>query len=176
MLFLIILALTENAEPLSGGAADSGIIFTHVQNLHRTKEFQPRCPVHPRVGGEHETSRLPVMVNDGSSPRGRGTLHFVGINNLVRRFIPAWAGNTGGKGGASGKAAVHPRVGGEHSSAALTSVPMAGSSPRGRGTPNLLGRSGRRDRFIPAWAGNTAGWGSVFGLPSVHPRVGGEHV
>ena len=50
-----------------------------------------------------------------------------------------------------------------------------GSSPRGRGTPGGAPGDHRRDRFIPAWAGNTraARW-SRDSTP-VHPRVGGEH-
>ncbi len=56
----------------------------------------------------------------------------------------------------SGWASVHPRVGGEHLVAVREYQEVAGSSPRGRGT--LVGTliAERDQRFIPAWAGNTA--------------------
>ena len=57
---------------------------------------------------------------------------------------------------------VHPRVRGEHGTAAFLEVNDTGSSPRTRGTCNIrLSRPGRR-RFIPAYAGNMTGvraWG-----------------
>ena len=53
---------------------------------------------------------------------------------------------------------------------------MTGSSPRGRGT-RCTARDGRRFfRFIPAWAGNTIATARDKPPPSVHPRVGGEHM
>ena len=91
--------------------------------------------------------------------------------------------------------AVHPRVGGEHRSAAAEGGGMIGSSPRGRGTrcdiarlearcrfiPRGRGTQAasdkgiRRWRFIPAWAGNTNTFNDLRCESPVHPRVGGEH-
>ncbi len=56
---------------------------------------------------------------------------------------------------AAGRAAVHPRASGEHSSPSLVSTRVAGSSPRERGTPRSSERHVQRRRFIPARAGNT---------------------
>ena len=50
---------------------------------------------------------------------------------------------------------VHPRVGGEHKFPALLKAKDAGSSPRGRGTPDDDEDWHKLCRFIPAWAGNT---------------------
>ena len=51
-------------------------------------------PVHPRVGGEHLKRALKLALNNGSSPRGRGT-HCERMGSAwSARFIPAWAGNT----------------------------------------------------------------------------------
>ena len=153
-------------------------------------------PVHPRVGGEHIFRNACSSSNDGSSPRGRGTLRARGPQVVVGRFIPAWAGNTYRSRRRAIDATVHPRVGGEHYE--INPVPSAahGSSPRGRGTPSHLLREMPRLRFIPAWAGNTSAksktrcestvhpaWAGntcaacfIARSHSVHPRVGGEHL
>ena len=52
-------------------------------------------PVHPRVGGEHEAAEFEPSEIVGSSPRGRGTRFRDRRSRHHRRFIPAWAGNTG---------------------------------------------------------------------------------
>ena len=152
--------------------------------------------VHPRVGGEHLPNRHGSARNSGSSPRGRGTRVHRRSVRPDRRFIPAWAGNTrllcmrfemtpvhprvGGEHERIGRNswchAVHPRVGGEHNPRRCHVYTRDGSSPRGRGT-QPHGNSFERDtRFIPAWAGNTLEKNDGSRVPSVHPRVGGEHI
>ena len=79
-----------------------------------------------------------------------------GADEVFLRFIPARAGNTGGQPQASAIAPVHPRAGGEHDMSIRLEGTEAGSSPRGRGTPNSCGRKRYSPRFIPARAGNTA--------------------
>ncbi len=49
--------------------------------------------VHPRVGGEQFLIGFPERCFSGSSPRGRGTGMATGSSHVVKRFIPAWAGN-----------------------------------------------------------------------------------
>ena len=112
-------------------------------------------PVHPRVGGEHRHLQQRV----GQQPR----------------FIPAWAGNTACEKPTSRWAAVHPRVGGEHVIRYRESQAPIGSSPRGRGTHSDRPAQRWRDRFIPAWAGNTGPVALAVAIRAVHPRVGGEH-
>ena len=91
--------------------------------------------VHPRVGGEHSPWLILLLLQFGSSPRGRGTLTTLIFSGTIYRFIPAWAGNTSSS---------HPRI-----------TVLCGSSPRGRGTPKLHKDKCIQVRFIPAWAGNT---------------------
>ncbi len=91
------------------------------------------------------------------------------------RFIPAWAGNTSLHGADSCLESVHPRVGGEHTTARQAAAGRCGSSPRGRGTHGSDCPADGSCRFIPAWAGNTRPKEALKTLPSVHPRVGGEH-
>ncbi len=111
--------------------------------------------VHPRVGGEHHFCRMAKPSPLGSSPRGRGTRHVPQQHLVGVRFIPAWAGNTLRSTSVAAKWPVHPRVGGEHIKARAISGGHDGSSPRGRGTHWPAVSVFLRQRFIPAWAGNT---------------------
>ena len=52
----------------------------------------------------------------------------------------------------------------------------SGSSPRGRGTQQRQESFEYRQRFIPAWAGNTRRRRPGVRPPTVHPRAGGEHL
>ena len=94
---------------------------------------------------------------------------------MTGRFIPAGAGNTSHSPLALPVSAVHPRGCGEHPLATSAALDANGSSPRVRGTrlprnPWCLGL-----RFIPAGAGNTAGWVCEVWQSAVHPRGCGEH-
>ena len=70
---------------------------------------------------------------------------------------------------------VHPRVRGEHAADGRVTFALTGSSPRSRGTPTVDIDKMERLRFIPAFAGNTAGSHSHAAQLTVHPRVRGEH-
>ncbi len=131
--------------------------------------------VHPRVCGEHVhpvTCHCPLA---GSSPRLRGTQGHRARRESPGRFIPASAGNTFLKSPSTLASAVHPRVCGEHSTGARSTLPRYGSSPRLRGTPGVPIYDDVRTRFIPASAGNTSMLNDTFSIRSVHPRVCGEH-
>ena len=135
-----------------------------------------RQTVHPRAGGEHSVGVKNLRIHTGSSPRGRGTPMAIDARRVVLRFIPARAGNTRSPGLSTCNIPVHPRAGGEHSSAAVTAAMHAGSSPRGRGTRVLGVLSNETLRFIPARAGNTPTWTGLRSTSAVHPRAGGEHL
>ena len=108
----------------------------------------PTPPVHPAQAGN--TARL----QDGSSPRRRGTPRCGGDGPAILRFIPAQAGNTRESLLLRAAASVHPRAGGEHHQA----IDRLPTSP-----------------FIPAQAGNTLARRAVHAATPVHPRAGGEH-
>ncbi len=95
-------------------------------------------PVHPRVGGEHQTRPGLMFCGIGSSPRGRGTPSQTRQPARQSRFIPAWAGNTRARSSLPTAASVHPRVGGEHITSRTRAGSASGSSPRGRGTRRAL--------------------------------------
>jgi hypothetical protein len=130
--------------------------------------------VHPRVGGEQNLVERVVKVVYGSSPRGRGTGQRQQRLDHQRRFIPAWAGNSGSRAALPCAAAVHPRVGGEQEAAIVGLILVGGSSPRGRGTGHGHHRRPDAPRFIPAWAGNRRRTPTLGIDAAVHPRVGGE--
>ena len=111
----------------------------------------------------------------GSSPLTRGTLRIIRNPRSSTRFIPAYAGNTVARPVVSSSQTVHPRLRGEHCRAVPSERMSDGSSPLTRGTPLGRPRSDVRDRFIPAYAGNTAAASARPRAPTVHPRLRGEH-
>ena len=130
---------------------------------------------HPRVCGEHESIVDTSLIDVGSSPRVRGTLLIILSEIGWVGIIPACAGNTSPHKSASEAVRDHPRVCGEHlREIGSETIPM-GSSPRVRGTQQLVKAVGDIVGIIPACAGNTVS----LTMPMVgigdHPRVCGEH-
>ena len=110
----------------------------------------------------------------GSSPRARGTDRDAEGDVFGQRFIPACAGNSSQTKFTSSACPVHPRVRGEQAGRFSGVRPVAGSSPRARGTAGHLQRRRRQHRFIPACAGNRAPSSTRSAPAPVHPRVRGE--
>ena len=110
---------------------------------------------HPRVGGENFLTDEAILVDAGSSPRGRGK-------------------RTRTRGPREGRRA-HPRVGGENFVAVRVALGGFGSSPRGRGKLTCLVPSRCSIRLIPAWAGKTHPHAGQEANHRAHPRVGGEN-
>ena len=131
--------------------------------------------VHPRACGEHSSSSSSDICPAGSSPRMRGTRKRPLPNWQADRFIPAHAGNTSASDSARRYPAVHPRACGEHLPPCVVSRSHFGSSPRMRGTLQLLQAQSQVLRFIPAHAGNTARGCPRSRTHPVHPRACGEH-
>ena len=131
-------------------------------------------PVHPRVCGEQLLARTAKASQRGSSPRVRGTGHQGFPTGWVNRFIPACAGNSCRLTDARRTTSVHPRVCGEQGSRRNARSAAAGSSPRVRGTGQAGSALPRRQRFIPACAGNRCRSTPAMSISPVHPRVCGE--
>ena len=93
----------------------------------------------------------------------------------IRRFIPAYAGNTAQLRIERPQPTVHPRVCGEHDFSPRHAYSIDGSSPRMRGTLDPQRGSPLVGRFIPAYAGNTPAPAFARTATPVHPRVCGEH-
>ncbi len=98
------------------------------------------------------------------------------IDKDGRRIIPAPAGNTYRPKALLPSPADHPRACGEHGRGARELGPFPGSSPRLRGTPLGKGDCLRRQRIIPAPAGNTCAEQQNQQTRPDHPRACGEHV
>ncbi len=111
--------------------------------------------VYPRWRGEHRCVRLIQCVSGGLSPLARGTHISLLSGQLLRRFIPAGAGNTARSTLTLSCSSVYPRWRGEHSVCSAVCIRLGGLSPLARGTPVGKKRHESRLRFIPAGAGNT---------------------
>ena len=112
-------------------------------------------PVYPRWRGEHAGIAGAMAISSGLSPLARGTRLGAPHRRRYPRFIPAGAGNTHQGEGWRRYQAVYPRWRGEHPSVVTSERNTAGLSPLARGTrlPDIIFL--RRQRFIPAGAGNT---------------------
>ena len=82
-------------------------------NRHVRRSLFPSRQVLPRACGEQETSVLFAGFMFGSSPRVRGTDEQLAQYVLLRRFIPARAGNSSLGTSVSAINTVHPRACGE---------------------------------------------------------------
>ena len=112
----------------------------------------------------------------GSSPRLRGTQSEQGAARLLKRFIPAPAGNAFLSQRMSSNLAVHPRACGERKCCTSPHCRCSGSSPRLRGTRELAAPRDDTHRFIPAPAGNAHERCALASPAAVHPRACGERV
>jgi len=138
--------------------------------------FSVFMSVHPRMRGEHRSSRPKIAVSCGSSPHARGTRVKQRGYSLLMRFIPACAGNTRTRSSRPMCNTVHPRMRGEHVARCVVLAPRHGSSPHARGTLARQAARAAYRRFIPACAGNTFFALLFFAAAAVHPRMRGEHL
>ncbi len=130
--------------------------------------------VHPRACGERFMTKFSEQVEDGSSPRLRGTVLAPALVGLAGRFIPAPAGNGPRRSCRGRNGPVHPRACGERMRADDDVLTIGGSSPRLRGTGRQLRWSQDSPRFIPAPAGNGSTTATATSRRTVHPRACGE--
>ncbi len=115
-----------------------------------------------------------ASFQNGSSPRLRGTPFGRRGGVISKRFIPAPAGNAQPVRVHDLQVPVHPRACGERAITVYKPGCTSGSSPRLRGTREIVGNVVAVARFIPAPAGNACWLPSPFRRRSVHPRACGE--
>ena len=111
----------------------------------------------------------------GLSPLARGTPFLALFPFLLRRFIPAGAGNTSTLSITTDREPVYPRWRGEHPFIFVSSWRDLGLSPLARGTRTKYPSLNPRRRFIPAGAGNTIETFHAIKQAAVYPRWRGEH-
>ncbi len=124
-------------------------------NTSQPRPAETLTAVHPRGCGEHLIWNYNDNTWFGSSPRVRGTLSVQATQPNPLRFIPAGAGNTVALKPTPRPITVHPRGCGEHSGYRSWVPWIVGSSTRVRGTRRENKNSTKKERFIPAGAGNT---------------------
>ncbi len=140
-----------------------------------TASTRSRSWDHPRACGEHDGRQHVARHPAGSSPRLRGTPVSVIVTAAVGGIIPALAGNTSISSVLVSLCRDHPRACGEHRFGCCSYVPSTGSSPRLRGTLELVPEVRRCQGIIPALAGNTLPGFFSTGCLRDHPRACGEH-
>ena len=94
-------------------------------------------------------------AHGGLSPRGRGKPSLNINGGMMKRSIPAWAGETVCQRNQSNPDMVYPRVGEGNIFKLGYPDSLIGLSPRGRGKQRLFALRERPVRSIPAWAGET---------------------
>ena len=94
--------------------------------------------VYPRWRGELIYSKPSECIPGGLSPLARGTRDRRCYAELLKRFIPAGAGNSSPAPAPIKSASVYPRWRGELTPRKRYPHPIAGLSPLARGTPRVL--------------------------------------
>ena len=153
---------------------DGRFIPARAGNSARDRTDGAIVGVHPRACGELLSTVNGAVLEDGSSPRVRGTPSSRLRTAPRHRFIPARAGNSMRPASPGRPSSVHPRACGELLRLLNVPVDSGGSSPRVRGTLSLKLPVHLTDRFIPARAGNSASAATSVATSSVHPRACGE--
>ena len=124
-------------------------------NRLHPRSWARTVPVHPRACGEQMNQLTFASTSSGSSPRLRGTDKGNVVVGMLRRFIPAPAGNSPPSSRSPRLRPVHPRACGEQNWQVRVTYNFHGSSPRLRGTVDSSVVSDAIPRFIPAPAGNS---------------------
>ena len=152
-----------------------GIIPAYAGSTTPLNPFRLAVPDHPRICGEHRSSRPSRMRFQGSSPHMRGARSVSCQVIRDARIIPAYAGSTCPTKSWNCGIRDHPRICGEHRSSRRGSARHRGSSPHMRGAQTFPSFATNSPRIIPAYAGSTRVAGPVAVQPTDHPRICGEH-
>ena len=88
---------------------------------------------HPRMCGEHWSSKTVVCFRSGSSPHVRGARSSRTVGDGIPGIIPACAGSTRSRPACTSPCRDHPRMCGEHSTDTIDTLVLSGSSPHVRG-------------------------------------------
>ena len=159
------------------GAEDGAVVVGFIPAWEgepaRSSGRSPATRVHPRVGGGAKLVLDVTSLDEGPSPRGRGS-HRLG-RNAPPGFgsIPTWAGEPTRTTVCPAACRVHPRVGGGARMTRRWRLLTPGPSPRGRGSLLVTRDLHRMSGSIPAWAGEPGASLALHSSVRVHPRVGG---
>ena len=129
--------------------------------------------VYPRVCGGTSHSTGPTCRFSGLSPRVRGNLEYLFIFVVIERSIPACAGEPRSLCRDRSALWVYPRVCGGTESEWNDVYGAEGLSPRVRGNLDEFLSFLRKERSIPACAGEPSQTRSECNRTGVYPRVCG---
>ena len=152
------------------------IIPAHAGQTPYRHSFPCRNTDHPRACGANMDGSYGAQCWDGSSPRMRGKLILTVLRQLLRRIIPAHAGQTSPADTGLAPSADHPRACGANYLRHHTRQRRNGSSPRMRGKLWAGMAAGRPGRIIPAHAGQTGTYSTWLSLEPDHPRACGANL
>ena len=153
----------------------AGLIPAGAGNIHPLANLVAGMRAHPRGCGEHPRKKCREGNTQGSSPRVRGTCPMPKSNLRSSGLIPAGAGNIRTAKQTARSARAHPRGCGEHLASLRRLRVWRGSSPRVRGTWQLLRSTASNPGLIPAGAGNIVLSRLLSIGTGAHPRGCGEH-
>ena len=115
--------------------SSTGLIPAHAGKTREHGPAQGGREAHPRSRGENPVCAVIRISCRGSSPLTRGKHHVADGYRRERRLIPAHAGKTCRRGGASRRRRAHPRSRGENAIHLMPQPTVPGSSPLTRGKP-----------------------------------------
>ena len=130
--------------------------------------------VYPRERGEAFRRHVPLISDEGLSPRTRGSRGELVGRHLVRGSIPANAGKPSAAGTPRDHGRVYPRERGEARICARATAGGSGLSPRTRGSPQAHRERNPLPGSIPANAGKPPSLAWLTTMPRVYPRERGE--
>ena len=117
-----------------GGERQNGSIPAWAGEPSTCSTWTRRTRVYPRVGGGASMWMSNSSIQEGLSPRGRGSLALARLRERQIRSIPAWAGEPVKVSRQTQHRRVYPRVGGGAANERMLSTIGQGLSPRGRGS------------------------------------------
>ena len=112
----------------------------------------------------------------GSSPHSQGTGPLMGDDVIIRRIIPALAGNRSPVRETAPLPKDHPRTRREQAASISDLRRSVGSSPHSQGTVEPAPMNGSRTGIIPALAGNSCARRAPGHTCRDHPRTRREQV
>ena len=174
--------LREGSSPRVRGKVRNASLYEVVQGIipacagKRRRVLQPWAGRrdHPRVCGEKTQATILKTHRIGSSPRVRGKVVAIVVNDQVVRIIPACAGKSRSARRGKPPSRDHPRVCGEKAAVASSRRHSVGSSPRVRGKERGEAHHYGFGGIIPACAGKSCSPARAPWSLWDHPRVCGE--
>ena len=151
------------------------LIPAHAGKTSRRTAVSSTSWAHPRSRGENRRTFKAGVSFRGSSPLTRGKRDAFGPGVGDPGLIPAHAGKTSRRWGASAEPEAHPRSRGENPRIPHDMASPVGSSPLTRGKLFAAVIAMGCSRLIPAHAGKTCAGHRLRGMRAAHPRSRGEN-